>query len=190
MSNLQNRWKEKKAVIIPGNGSGDVFFSNWYGWLHKKLNNLENFSCDLKNMPDPVQAKESIWIPFMKEKLGVDENTLIIGHSSGACAAIRYAERYNVNGIILVSAYTSDLGDSLEKASGYFDRPWEWDKVKSNTSWICQFASSDDPFLPWSEQKEVSASLQADLKEFSDKGHFMSSSFPELLLVIKNYLKM
>ena len=26
----------------------------------------------------------------MKEELKVDENTIIIGHSSGACAAIRY----------------------------------------------------------------------------------------------------
>ena len=54
-----------------------------------------------------------------------------------------------ISGIILVSAYTSDLGDDLEKKSGYFNRPWQWDKIKENTEFIVQFASTDDPFLPW-----------------------------------------
>ena len=38
----------------------------------------------------------SIWLPFMKDELGVDENTIIIGHSSGACAAVRFAETHKV----------------------------------------------------------------------------------------------
>ena len=32
----------------------------------------------------------------MREELGVDENTIIIGHSSGACAAVRFAETHKV----------------------------------------------------------------------------------------------
>lgn len=178
-----------KVVIIPGNGAGDVFHANWYGWLNKKLNNISNLSCELQNMPDPIYAKESIWIPFMEEKLKVDENTIIIGHSSGACAALRYAEQIKVNAIILVSAYTTDLGDRTEKASGYFNRPWQWETIKKNTKFICQFASSDDPFLPWNEQNEVAHNLNVDLKAFDDKGHFMSSTFPELLKLINDYIQ-
>jgi hypothetical protein len=30
-----------------------------------------------------------VWLPFMKDNLAVDERTIIIGHSSGACAAVR-----------------------------------------------------------------------------------------------------
>merc|ERR1719391_1481312 len=112
-----------KAVIVPGNGSGDVAESNWYGWANYsliRLNQIDGFSSTLRNMPDPVTARRSIWLPFMKDELGVDEETLIIGHSSGACAAVRYAEEHKVGGIILVGAYTSDLGDPTEAASGYF----------------------------------------------------------------------
>merc|ERR1712179_468552 len=87
-------------------------------------------SSTLKNMPDPVTARRSIWLPFMKENLQVDEETIIIGHSSGACAAVRYAEENKVAGIILVGAYTSDLGDSTEAASGYFSDPWQWEKPR------------------------------------------------------------
>lgn len=97
-----NRVKMKVA-IIPGNGAGDVFHANWYGWAHKQINKMDNVSCDLRNMPDPITAKESIWIPFMREQMECDENTVIIGHSSGAEAAMRFAEKYKVKGIILVS---------------------------------------------------------------------------------------
>ena len=61
----------------------------------------------LRNMPDPITARRSIWLPFMKDELGVDDQTIIIGHSSGACAAVRFAETNKVAGIILVGAYTS-----------------------------------------------------------------------------------
>jgi predicted alpha/beta hydrolase family esterase len=96
-----------KVAIIPGNGAGDVFHANWYGWAHKQINKLENVECDLRNMPDPITAREAIWIPFMHDEMGCDENTIIIGHSSGAEAAMRFAERYKVFGIILVSGGSS-----------------------------------------------------------------------------------
>ncbi|XP_065647429.1 serine hydrolase RBBP9 isoform X2 [Hydra vulgaris] len=180
--------KCKKAVIIPGNGAGDVFYSNWYGWLNKKLNSIYEFTCMLRNMPDPIYARESQWITFMHDELLIDEHTLIIGHSSGACAAVRYAEKFKVYGVVLVSAYASDLGDSIEKQSGYFDRPWQWDMVKANTQWICQFGSIDDPYLPWSEQKLVAESLNAELHEYIDMGHFNQSTCIEIFEVIKKHL--
>ena len=71
------------------------------------MNELPGFTSELRNMPDPITARRSIWLPFMKDELGVDEQTVIIGHSSGACAAVRFAETNKVAGIILVGAYTS-----------------------------------------------------------------------------------
>ena len=64
-------------------------------------------------MPDPITARRSIWLPFMKEELGVDHQTIVIGHSSGACAAVRFAEMHKVGGIILVGAYTSGRGQGV-----------------------------------------------------------------------------
>ena len=42
------------------------------------------------------QAKESIWLPFIKSELGGNEESIIVGHSSGAEAAMRYAENNKV----------------------------------------------------------------------------------------------
>ncbi|XP_057386117.1 serine hydrolase RBBP9 isoform X4 [Balaenoptera acutorostrata] len=106
-----------KAVIVPGNGGGDVATYGWYGWVKRRLEQIPGFQCLAKNMPDPITARESIWLPFMETELHCDEETIIIGHSSGAIAAMRYAETHRVYAIVLVSAYTSDLGDDNERAS-------------------------------------------------------------------------
>ncbi|KAF3824640.1 hypothetical protein GH733_009974 [Mirounga leonina] len=178
-----------KAVIVPGNGSGDVATHGWYGWVKKRLEQIPGFQCLAKNMPDPITAQESIWLPFMEMELHCDEKTVIIGHSSGAIAAMRYAETHQVYAIVLVSAYTSDLGDENERASGYFNRPWQWEKIKANCAHIVQFGSTDDPFLPWKEQQEVADRLEAKLYKFSDRGHFQNTEFHELISVIKSMLK-
>jgi predicted alpha/beta hydrolase family esterase len=49
-------------------------------------------------MPDPVLARKRYWWDFMKKDLGIDQNTVIIGHSSGAEAALRWAEEHKVAG--------------------------------------------------------------------------------------------
>jgi hypothetical protein len=45
-------------------------------------------------------------------------------------------------GVVLVSAYTSDMGDPLEAASGYFSRPWQWDTIRQNAGFIVQVRTS------------------------------------------------
>jgi hypothetical protein len=63
----------------------------------------------LRDMPDPFGAKESEWVPFLLQKCGVDANTLIIGHSSGAEAAMRLMENNPVLVPRLLTPHTSHL---------------------------------------------------------------------------------
>jgi len=178
-----------KIVIIPGNGGGAVEHSVWYAWVRDELHSDRRVSdVVLRDMPDPVLARECYWLPFMRDELLCDQNTIIIGHSSGAAAAMRYAEQRPVGGLVLVGAYCSDLGDETEQQSGYFSRPWAWDIIRQNSPFVVQFGSTDDPFLPWHEQKVVADALGADLQQFCDRGHFIEAEFPEVVLAIKKQL--
>lgn len=58
---------------------------------------------------------------------------------------------------------------------------WQWEQVKRNTQWIMQFGSTDDPFIPFSEQQQVAEGTAAEFHQFAEKGHFMSMAFPELV---------
>ncbi len=81
-------------------------------------------------MPDPSDAKEEIWVPYILNTLKADENSILVGHSSGAEAGMRLAEKNKLYSLILVSACYTDLDDESEKISGYYDRPWEWEAIR------------------------------------------------------------
>ena len=179
-----------KIVIIPGNGGGIVESSVWYAWVRDALRSDHRVDVVLRDMPDPVLARECYWLPFMRDELVCDQKTVIIGHSSGAAAAMRYAEQWPVGGLVLVGAYASDLDDENEQCSGYFSRPWAWDLIRQNSPFIIQFGSTDDPYLPWHEQKAVADALAADLRQFSNRGHFTDDEFPEIVMAIKEKLEL
>ncbi len=174
-----------KAILIPGNG-GATPSEGWLPYLERELPNL-GIEVINKQFPDAILARSEYWLPFIKE-LGADENTVLIGHSSGALAAMRYAETNKILGSILVGAAHTDLGDENEKASHYFDNPWNWEAIKNNQKWIVQFHSTDDPFIPIAEAHFVHEQLGTDYHEYPDKGHFQQAEVPELIESLKKYV--
>ena len=99
---------------------------NWYAWLQDELEKdpTGRFTVILEDMPDPNDARESHWLPFIRNTLKIDEKTILVGHSSGSEAIMRLTEKDKVRGMILVAACHTDLGDENERASEYYNRPW------------------------------------------------------------------
>ncbi|MEI7579066.1 MAG: alpha/beta hydrolase [bacterium] len=178
------------VIFLPGNG-GSTINDHWFPFLQEKLNGL-HIKVTAKNFPDPVLAREKIWIPFIKTNLGADTNSILIGHSSGAVAAMRFAEENRIYGSILIAPSYTDLGDYHEKLSGYFNRPWRWDKIKANQNWIVQFASLDDPYIPINEARHIHEELDTEYFEYDNHGHFgadvFKTEFPEIVTILKRKL--
>lgn len=179
-----------KVIFIPGNGGGTPN-DNWFPYLE---DGLEKAGARVLNVqfPDAVLARAEFWLPFL-EKLGADENTVLVGHSSGAIAAMRFAEDHEILGSVLVGGYVTDLGDAGEKASGYFEKPWDWGAIRKNQRWTIQYSSTDDPFIPIAEARELHERLGAEYHEYTDQGHFGGGGthkykFPELLEALKRKL--
>ncbi len=181
-----------RVMLVPGNQDADVHSEIWYPWITKQLEKLR-VKVIAKNMPDADLARKEYWLPFIEKQLEGDENSILIGHSSGAVAALRYAEIHKLQGIILVSASYTDLGDEHEKASHYFDDPWQWDKIKKNVKWIIQFHSLNDPYIPVEKARYIAKQLNTEYQEYKDQGHFASDvgkkEFPEIIETIKKKLK-
>lgn len=180
-----------KAILIPGNGGGSPQ-DHWLPYLERELPKL-GIEVINRQFPDSDLARKEFWLPFIKE-LGADENTIIIGHSSGAVAAMRYAENNKILGSVLVGACYTDLGDENEKKSGYYDGSWKWDDIKKNQQWIIQFASTDDPFIPIEEARRIHENLNTEYYEFNDRGHFghdaqPKKEFTELIEILKEKIK-
>ena len=180
-----------KAILIPGNGGGTPQ-DNWFPYLERELPKIGVMVIN-KQFPDSVLAREEFWLPFIK-KIGADENTILIGHSSGAIAALRFAEKNKIFGSVLVGAYYTDLGNENEKKSGYFNSPWDWKSIKNNQSWIIQFASIDDPLIPIEEPRLLHKNLHTDYYEYQNQKHFgyeltFKLEFPEIIEFLKHKIK-
>jgi len=175
------------AILIHGNGGGRPT-DNWLPYLKEELEKI-GVRVLSPQFPDAELARASYWLPFLKDNLKADEQTMIIGHSSGAIAAMRYAETNRILGSVLVGAYHTDLGLENEKLSGYFDTPWNWEAIKKNQKWIIQFASTNDPWIPIAEAQFVRDRLKTEYHESGEQGHFggdyYKKTFPEALEAIK-----
>ena len=139
-----------------------------------------------------MHARRDIWVPHIRSLVldqqeeqrncgdGNDDDTrppqiVLVGHSSGAQAALRYAELYPVHAVILVAATYSDLNDDHERASGYYPseivkttttnnnddtetiilNPYDFDSMQHNCQFWYQFHSDDDPFIPLHEAHKI-----------------------------------
>lgn len=179
-----------KAIIIPGNNNTNIK-DNWYQAVKRDLQALD-LSVIAENMPDADLARKKYWLPFIKKKLS-SKDSILIGHSSGAVAILRYLEKNKAGLAILVGACYTDLGDDKEKKSGYYDEPWQWERIRNNTRKIVIFASRDDPYIPITEAFFIKDRLNAEYHEYKDEGHFGSEvnnkiEFPEIVLVVKKFI--
>lgn len=179
-----------KVILIPGNGHSSPQ-DNWLPYTKLALENL-GLIVLAPQFPDTPLAREAYWLPFIKNELGADHNTILIGHSTGAIVAMRFAQTHKILGSILVGTYHTDLGMESEKLSGYFNRPWDWQAISSNQKFIIQFASTDDPWIPIAEARMVHKQLNTQYHEYTDQGHFggdyYKPQFPELVAALKKNL--
>ena len=177
----------RDSIYIHGNQSIHWSFA-WAPWLKKELETL-GFETFFETMPDSIIARSEYWLPFLKDHVKVGENDVIVGWSSGALAAMRYAEASKIGGSVLVSPCHTDLDDELEKQGGYFNKPWQWGDIKSNQEDIAVFYGDDDPYIAQTEFSHITDRLGASSHKIAGGKHFIEKdTFPELLDYIKrNY---
>ncbi len=177
-----------RIIYIHGNQAMHWSFG-WAPWLKQELEK-HGFGTDFQTFPDSIIARSDYWLRFLRDYLHAGENDVIVGWSSGAVAAMRYAETQKIAGSILIGPSYTHMNDGLEKQSGYFDTAWDWKSIKNNQKHIALFHSENDPFIPLSEFQEIAKQLNPKVFNFPQSGHFMEQNeFPELFdYIVQTYL--
>jgi len=177
----------QRFIFIHGNDTEHWSFA-WAAWLKEQLGS-HGYETFFETMPDSIMARSKYWLPFLKDYAKAGAEDVLIGWSSGAVAAMRYAEEHKIKGSILISPSYTDLDDELEKQSGYFDKPWQWNLVKENQDKIALFYGDDDPYIPQEDFAFVTQQLNPEVHKIAKAGHFIDrQEFPELLdYILENY---
>ncbi|MEK9156975.1 MAG: alpha/beta fold hydrolase [Patescibacteria group bacterium] len=169
-----------RIIYIHGNQSSHWSFG-WAPWLKQELE-ARGYPTFFETFPDSIIARAKYWLPFLEEHIQAGENDILIGWSSGAVAAMRYAENHKILGSVLVSPCYTDTGNELERMSGYYDAPWKWDDIRKNQKNISLFYGDNDPYIPQKEFAFIADQLTPDVMRIRGAGHFIDyKEFSEVL---------
>ena len=174
--------KMKKIILVHGWEATSK--SDFFPWLKKELEKKKiwNYFPDLPNTEEP---KINEWIPFLQKNIKeIDNDTILIGHSIGCQAVLRYMEtlpaKVKVKKVILLAPWMKLDEETIKEegeevvaiAKPWIETPINWGKVKSHCKdFICIF-SDNDPYVPLSNKELFHIRLNARSIVLHNKYHF------------------
>ncbi|MCX6793053.1 MAG: alpha/beta hydrolase [Candidatus Falkowbacteria bacterium] len=182
----------KKVFLIHGfEGTPN---GGWRPWLMSELDKKNIYCCALP-MPSPKDPICSEWIEEIASNVKNNfEDTILVGHSLGSPAILRYLESQADNaclaGVILVSGpcekILADKPDSkLRKIDGFLESSFDFKKLKLKAKKFIVIHGDNDNKVPLDQGQFVSRELDCELIAIKNGGHLSGddgyTALPEAL---------
>lgn len=157
----------------------------WKSWLAEQMPDTDVLLPRFPNSDNAVYNEWKIYFEKLIPFLGDDAR--LVGHSQGAMFLAKYLHETTLpqkaRQIILVAPgyddpSMSDIGSfRIESAAG----------MERSAEEIHLFHSQDDPVVPFTELAKFQHDLPTAIVHiFTDRGHFLDPTFPELLELLQN----
>ncbi|MEO5691385.1 MAG: alpha/beta hydrolase [Candidatus Saccharimonadales bacterium] len=181
----------KTAIILHGTlGSPD---GNWFQWLKKELGQ-KGLIVWLPQLPQAEQPSLKNWQRFVKIQcpFAINEDTLIVGHSSGAILALVLAENNmeKIGAIVDVSVF-HDNSLQWQPNDLLFDVRFDWTTIRQGVNELLFVHSDNDPYVPLNQAEYVATNTCAAIVVIPGEGHFNLErsdeykQFPKLLKILE-----
>ena len=161
----------------------------WYPWFGEEVRKrgYVYVAPDLPNASDPILDE---WVAGI-DALKPDEDTILVGHSRGGVAILRWLERQahgvRVKKVILIATNSGTLEDraipSESNYGFYTEEGYDFEKIRTHCNDFVVLHSRDDKWVPFYAGEKNARGLSARFLEFDTYGHFGTgvSEIPELL---------
>ena len=179
-----------KIVLMHGKNTNPD--QKWYPWFAKEIKEL-GASFVAPVLPDADDPYINKWIAEL-DKTNPDQDTILVGHSRGGVAILRWLERLpidrKVQKVILIATNSGDSAkrNNTENNKGFFtEEGYNFEKIKLHCDDFVVFHSRDDQWVPFKAGEENSRGLNAKFLKFNNYGHFgkIVDKIPELLNEIR-----
>lgn len=181
----------KHAIILHGTlGSPD---GNWFQWLKAQLE-AKGLQVWLPVLPHAEQPSLKEWAEFIYAScpFEINQETLIVGHSSGAILALILAQQNKqpIGGIVCVSVF-HDNSLQWKPNNRLFDIEFDWQAIQNNAKKLLFIHSDNDPYVPLEQAQYVADNCDAELITIPGQGHFNLEQsegykeFPQLLDILR-----
>jgi predicted alpha/beta hydrolase family esterase len=171
----------QNALLLHGtDGNSQI---NWFPWLKEQLE-AAGYKVWCPDLPNADQPDLDIYIPFIlsNNEWNFDSESIIVGHSSGAVAALGLLERLpessKIKATYLVGAFKNDLGwESLKKL---YKKPFNFAKIRTKSAHFTFIHSDNDPYCPLVHAEYLSQKIGGELIVKPGQKHFgMRSGGPQ-----------
>jgi|WetSurMetagenome_2_1015567.scaffolds.fasta_scaffold122461_2 uncharacterized protein len=177
---------QKKAYIIHGWGGSPL--GAWRPWLKKELE-FRRFEVEVPAMPDTDYPAIEKWLPFLQNLIkNPDENTILIGHSLGCTAILRFLDSLaaeTIVGKVVLVAPVTPIGcpchleviknlteDEKKILLPWIETPINAEKVKKSAKEIIAFFSDNDEWIPLKSEKIMREKFGARTIIEKGMGHY------------------
>ena len=159
----------KKALILHGTSSNP--HGNWFDWLKNLLKKNGYEEVWVPQLPGADKPDMDRYKAFIfGQDFDFDENTLIVGHSSGAVTALSLLEALpvgkKIDTAVMVGVYRPDV---MHYSS---DEVIDTDKVKNKAKRFVFLHSDDDPYCPVEQAEYYANTLEAEFIIMYGEDHF------------------
>lgn len=175
-------------------GSFSSPYSNWIGWLHDFIEDLEK-QVYVPNFPIGIKYQNyENWSKLLKYylELGlINENTTIIAHSIAPVFICKFLteNKIKVKKLLFVCGFNNYLGinedyDTVNK-SMYFDN---LEEIKNYSKEIICFYTNNDPYVKYEAEKEFADKIATEQILIKNAGHINSESGYDTFEEIVTYI--
>ncbi len=166
---------------------------NWFPWLKSELEKLD---CKVFAPEFPTPEKQSLksWLKVFEDyKQYLDENSVVIGHSTGCAFLLNVLEKSksHIKAAFFISGFLK-LKNNLEINKSFTDRVFNWNKIKKSCKHFYVFHSDNDPHIPLHKAQKLAKTIGVNVILVKNAGHFNEKSgykkFDLLLEKVKEVL--
>lgn len=163
----------KNAIIFHGTGAAPNKY--WIPWL---LNELvkQGYEVTVPALPSPNSPDINETLPFVLKNLHFDEETVLVGHSSGSALILSVLEHIStqVKQAILVAGFYKQLPAGI---NNMIQEQYDWLRIKNHAQEFVFINSDNDPWGCDDQMgREMQQYLGGELIVMHD-GHMGSDSF-------------
>lgn len=165
----------KNALILHGTEGHSQ--ENWFPWLKEELEK-RGYKVWVPDLPGADKPNVCTYNPFILSKWQPNEESVIIGHSSGATSILglfnKLDDDIKVDKAILVAGFRDNLDwDALDDLFIY---DFDWEEIKTKAKEFILLHSDDDPYVPLEQGEFLKKKLGAKLIVQKGQKHFSVGS--------------
>jgi predicted alpha/beta hydrolase family esterase len=180
-----------KAIFLHGTGASPKH--NWFLGVASELEGHQ-WQTWVPQLPDPGHPSSREWTEYVlaNTPFAIDDETVIIGHSSGGVAALVLAQTVQtpVNATFVVAAPRDNEYLKWQANDRLFDVPFNFEAIRVGAGSLIFIHSDNDPYCPLEQTRELCERAGGTMVMIPGQGHFNIETgdayrqFPRLLEII------